>query len=54
MKNNLKNITKDKLAQLKIKDQLFTEKVVSLDDKRNKKYLDNLSYQQYLANLRKK
>lgn len=54
MKDNLKNITKDKLSQLKMKDQLFTENAISLDDKRNKDYLDKLAYQQYLANLRKK
>lgn len=49
MKKISKPVTKEKLT--KIKDNLFTENVISLDDNKNQKYFDNLSYQQYLANL---
>ena len=49
MKKISKPVTKEKLT--KIKDNLFTENVISLDVSKNQKYFDNLSYQQYLANL---
>lgn len=49
MKKISKPVTKEKLT--KIKDNLFTENVISLDNRKNQKYFDNLSYQQYLANL---
>ena len=49
MKKISKPVTKEKLT--KIKDNLFTENVISLDDRKKQKYFDNLSYQQYLANL---
>ena len=49
MKKISKPVTKEKLT--KIKDNLFTENVISLDDSKNQKYFDNLSNQQYLANL---
>ena len=49
MKKISKPVTKEKLT--KIKNNLFTENVISLDDSKNQKYSDNLSYQQYLANL---
>lgn len=49
MKKISKAVTKEKLT--KMKDNLFTENVISLDDRKNQEYFDNLSYQQYLANL---
>lgn len=50
MKKISKPITKKKLKRLKTKDNLFTKDVISLDDSKNKKYLDNFAYQSYLAN----
>lgn len=49
MKKISKAVTKEKLT--KIKDNLFTENVISLDDNKNQKYFDELSYQQYLSSL---
>lgn len=49
MKKISKPVTKEKLT--KINDNLFTENVISLYDRKNQKYFDDLSYQQYLANL---
>lgn len=49
MKKISKAVTREKLT--KIKDNLFTENVISLDDSKNQKYFDNLSYQQYLSSL---
>jgi len=49
MKKISRAVTKEKLT--KMKNNLFTENVISLDDSKNQKYFDNLSYQQYLANL---
>ncbi len=49
MKKISKAITKEKLT--KMKDNLFTENVISLDDRKNQKYFDDLSYQQYLSKL---
>lgn len=49
MKKISRAVTKEKLT--KIKDNLFTENVISLDDSKNQKYFDDLSYQQYLSNL---
>lgn len=49
MKKISKAITKEKLT--KMKDNLFTENVISLDDRKNQEYLDKLSYQHYLSNL---
>ncbi len=49
MKKISKAVTKEKLT--KMKDNLFTENVISLDDRKNQKYFDNLSYQQYLSKL---
>lgn len=49
MKKISKPVTKEKLT--KIKNNLFTENVISLDDSKNQKYFDDLSYQQYLSNL---
>lgn len=45
MKKIRKPIKKDKL---KNHDNLFVKDTISLDDKKNEKYLDNLSYQIYL------
>lgn len=50
MKKISKAITKEKLT--KMKDNLFTENVISLDDKKNQKYFDKLSYEKYLSNLK--
>ncbi len=49
MKKISKAVTKEKLT--KMKDNLFTENVISLDDRKNQKYFDDLSYQQYLSKL---
>lgn len=49
MKKISKAVTKEKLT--KMKDNLFTENVISLDDMKNQEYFDKLSYQQYLSNL---
>lgn len=51
MKKILKAITFNKLSKLKNYDNLFTKDTISLDDNKNKKYLDNLEYQKYLKNL---
>ena len=45
MKKIRKPIKKDKL---KNHDNLFVKDTISLDDKKNEKYFDNLSYQIYL------
>ncbi len=49
MKKISRAITKEKLT--KKHDNLFTKDVISLDDKNNQKYFDELSYQQYLSTL---
>lgn len=49
MKKISRAVTKEKLT--KMKDNLFSESVISLDDNRNQKYFDSLTYQQYLTNL---
>lgn len=45
MKKIRKTIKKDKL---KNHDNLFVKDTISLDDKKNEKYFDKLSYQMYL------
>ncbi len=50
MKKILKAIIKDKMKKQQTKDNLFIKDMISLDDKSNQKYFDNLSYQQYLTN----
>lgn len=50
MRKILKPITKDKMRKLKSIDNLFIKDVISLDDPKNKKYLDDFVYQAYLAN----
>lgn len=42
-------ITREKITRKQ--DNLFTKDVISLDDKNNQKYFDDLSYQQYLSTL---
>ncbi|MFQ8661362.1 MAG: hypothetical protein ACLR9X_04590 [Clostridia bacterium] len=51
MKKILKAITFNQLSKLKNNDNLFTKDTISLDDNKNRKYLDNLEYQKYLKNL---
>lgn len=48
MKRKTRKITKD---EIKKKDSMFTKDVISLDDKRNKQYLDDFAYKIYLINL---
>ena len=50
MKKILKPITKEKMKKIKNIDNLFTKDVISLDDTKNRKYLDDLVYQSYLVN----
>lgn len=50
MKKISKPITKEKMKKLKSIDNLFTKDVISLDDQKNKQYLDDFVYQSYLAN----
>ena len=50
MRKISKSITKDKKRKLKKSDNLFTKDVISLDDTKNRKYLDDFVYQSYLAN----
>lgn len=38
------------MKKLKSIDNLFTKDVISLDDQKNKQYLDDFVYQSYLAN----
>lgn len=49
MKKISRAITREKLTRKQ--DNLFTKDVISLDDKNNRKYFDELSYQQYLSTL---
>lgn len=41
-----------KKSNLKKYDNLFVKDTISLDDKKNEKYFDNLSYQIYLRTFR--
>ncbi len=50
MKKILKPIIKEKMKKLKSIDSSFTKDVISLDDPKNRKYLDDFVYQSYLAN----
>ena len=50
MKKISKAITNKKF--LKKSDDLFTKNTISLDNPRNKKYLDNIAYQEYLKKLK--
>lgn len=49
MRKISKAITNKKF--LRKSDNLFTQNTISVDNKKNKKYLDNLEYQRYLRNL---
>lgn len=51
MKKISKPTTKEKNKKLKKSDNLFTKNTISLDDPKNKKYLDDLAYKVYLINL---
>lgn len=51
MKKISKPITKEKMKKLKSIDNLFTKDVISLDNPKNKQYLDDFAYQSYLINL---
>lgn len=49
MKKISKAITNKRF--LRKSDNWFTKNILSLDNPKNRKYLDNLVYQQYLKNL---
>lgn len=51
MKKISKPTTKEKNKKLKRSDNLFTKNTISLDDPKNKKYLDDFAYKVYLINL---
>lgn len=51
MKKISKAVTKRFSKRAKFADNFFTQDVISINDKNNKKYLDNLVYQEYLKNL---
>ena len=51
MKKISKPTTKEKNKKLKKSDNLFTKNTISLDDLKNKKYLDDFAYKVYLINL---
>lgn len=51
MRKISKSTTNDKKKKLKRSDNLFTKDVISLDDPKNKQYLDDFAYKIYLINL---
>lgn len=51
MKKISKAVTKKFSKKTKYADNLFTKDVISINNKKNKKYLDNFVYQEYLKNL---
>lgn len=51
MRRISKPTTNDKKKKLKKSDNLFTKDVISLDDPKNKQYLDGFAYKVYLINL---
>ena len=51
MKKISRAVTKKFSKKNKFKDNLFTKDVISINDKNNKKYLDNFVYQEYLKTL---
>lgn len=51
MKKISKSTIKEKNRKLKKSDNLFTKNTISLDDPKNKKYLDDFAYKVYLINL---
>lgn len=54
MKKISKAVTKKFPKKAKCADNLFTKDVISINDKKNKKYLDKFVYQEYLKNLNSK
>lgn len=50
MKKISKSISKKKFYKSKKNSTLFAKDTISLDDQKNKKYLDNIAYQNYLKN----
>lgn len=51
MKKISKAITNKKF--LKKSDNLYTKDTISLDNPKNRKYLDNIAYQEYLRKIQK-
>ena len=51
MRKISKPTIKEKNKKLKRSDNLFTKNTISLDDPKNKKYLDDFAYKVYLINL---
>ena len=51
MKKISKPTIKEKNKKLKRSDNLFTKNTISLDDQKNKRYLDDFAYKVYLINL---
>ena len=51
MRKISKPTTNDKKKKLKKPDNLITKDVISLDDSKNKQYLDDFAYKIYLINL---
>lgn len=50
MKKISKSITNKRF--LRKSDNLFTKNTISLDSPKNRKYLDNIAYQEYLRKLK--
>ena len=50
MKKISKAVSKNNLKRFQKSDTLFTKDIISIDDQKNKKYLDNFAYQLYLNN----
>lgn len=48
MKKIFKAVTPKLFKKFSKKDNLFTKDTISLDDKKNKKYLDDFAYQEFL------
>ena len=51
MKKISKAVTKKFSKKTKCADNLFTKDVISINNKKNKKYIDNVVYQEYLKTL---
>ncbi len=52
MKKISKATTLKFLKNFRKKDNLFTKNIISLDDSKNKKYLDDFAYQEFLKKLK--
>ena len=48
MKKIFKAVTPKFFKKFRKKDNFFTKDTISLDDKKNKKYLDDFAYQEFL------